>query len=124
MARSQAQSQQQAPGQAIMKIFPIFFGFISFQMPAGLVVYFAASQMFRIAQQAWIIWLDQRKEEEAVAAGKRPKQPEETPEPSLEEEPEAPQQRGPAGGAQERPPQRSRSPQASKKRRGKKRRRN
>jgi len=123
MARSQAQSQQQAPGQAIMKIFPIFFGFISFQMPAGLVVYFAASQMFRIAQQAWIIWLDERKEEQAVAAGKRPKQLEESPEPSLEEEPEPPQQRGPAGG-QGSPPQRSRSPQASKKRRGKKRRRN
>ena len=44
MARSAQQGQQQAPGQAIMKIFPFFFGFISFNMPTGLVLYFAASR--------------------------------------------------------------------------------
>lgn len=58
MARSSAQGGQQPPGQAIMKIFPLFFGFISYTLPAGLVVYFAASQIFRIGQQALILGMD------------------------------------------------------------------
>jgi YidC/Oxa1 family membrane protein insertase len=58
MARSTAQGGQQPPGQAIMKIFPLFFGFISYTLPAGLVVYFAASQIFRIGQQALILGMD------------------------------------------------------------------
>jgi len=57
MARNTASGQQQ-PGQAIMKIFPVFFGFISFNLPAGLVVYFAASQLFRVGQQALILGMD------------------------------------------------------------------
>jgi YidC/Oxa1 family membrane protein insertase len=58
MSRSSAQGGQQPPGQAIMKIFPLFFGFISYTLPAGLVVYFAASQIFRIGQQALILGMD------------------------------------------------------------------
>jgi YidC/Oxa1 family membrane protein insertase len=57
MTRNPTPGQQQ-PGQAIMKIFPLFFGFISFNLPAGLVVYFAASQIFRIGQQALILGMD------------------------------------------------------------------
>jgi YidC/Oxa1 family membrane protein insertase len=57
MARNTSQGQQQ-PGQAIMKIFPVFFGFISFNLPSGLVVYFAASQTFRIGQQSLILGMD------------------------------------------------------------------
>jgi YidC/Oxa1 family membrane protein insertase len=38
--------------QMMGKIFPIFFGFISLTIPAGVVVYFAASNLFQIAQQA------------------------------------------------------------------------
>jgi YidC/Oxa1 family membrane protein insertase len=38
--------------QMMGKIFPIFFGFISLTIPAGVVVYFAASNVWQIAQQA------------------------------------------------------------------------
>lgn len=60
MARSKASGQQQGPQQmqTIMKIFPVVFAFISFQLPAGLVLYFAVSQMFRIGQQAAILRID------------------------------------------------------------------
>lgn len=105
MARSQQQPGQQQPGQAIMKIFPFFFGFISFTLPAGLVVYFAASQIFRIGQQALILNMDARRHEQAAAAPEAPR-PEPEPKPS--------------------PPARpsdQRRPQGSKKKRGKKRRR-
>lgn len=54
------QPAPQQPGQAILKIFPVFFGFISFTLPVGLVVYFAASNIFRIGQQSLILWLDKR----------------------------------------------------------------
>ncbi len=40
--------------QMIMKIMPIFLPVISFGLPAGLVLYFAVSNMYRIAQQAFI----------------------------------------------------------------------
>jgi YidC/Oxa1 family membrane protein insertase len=54
----QQQTQQAAQMQTIMKIFPVVFGFISWTLPAGLVLYFAVSQMFRIGQQAAIIAID------------------------------------------------------------------
>jgi YidC/Oxa1 family membrane protein insertase len=38
--------------QMMGKIFPIFFGFISLTIPAGVVVYFAASNLWQIGQQA------------------------------------------------------------------------
>ena len=40
--------------QMIMKIMPIFLPVISFGLPAGLVLYFAVSNMYRIGQQAII----------------------------------------------------------------------
>ena len=52
------QTQQAAQMQTIMKIFPVVFGFISWGLPSGLVLYFAVSQMFRIGQQAAIIAID------------------------------------------------------------------
>lgn len=116
MARSQRDGQQQQPGQAIMKFFPIFFGFISFSLPAGLVVYFAASQIFRIGQQALILGLDERHQAadvdkaatgrdaagESPSGGTRPSAKKPEPRPR-----QAPQRR----------------PQGSKKKRGKKRKR-
>jgi YidC/Oxa1 family membrane protein insertase len=104
--QKEGQPQQQQPGQAIMKIFPVFFGFISFTLPAGLVVYFAASQIFRIGQQALIIGLDERRkgtDNDDVAPKAEEKKPKPDPEPR------------PRPGGQRRP-------QGSKKR-GKKRRR-
>jgi YidC/Oxa1 family membrane protein insertase len=38
--------------QMMGKIFPVFFGFISLTIPAGVVIYFAASNVWQIAQQA------------------------------------------------------------------------
>jgi YidC/Oxa1 family membrane protein insertase len=41
--------------QTAMKIMPLFFGFISWGFPTGLVLYFATSNLFRIAQQSVIL---------------------------------------------------------------------
>lgn len=113
MARSTQQGNQPQPGQAVMKIFPFFFGFISFNMPTGLVVYFAASQAFRIAQQALIISLDDKHEAEAAQAAKEAKK-------NKQQSPATPE--GPDDSTPASPPV-SRRPQGSKKKRGKKRRR-
>ncbi len=113
MARN-TDPNQQAPGQAVMKIFPLFFGFISFNMPAGLVVYFAASQIFRIGQQALIISLDEKHAEEAAQDAKEAKKrPQAT-------EQAASGDSGPGGTPSPGP---KRRPQGSKKKRGRKRRR-
>jgi YidC/Oxa1 family membrane protein insertase len=47
---TQINSQQ----QMIMKIMPFFLPVISFGLPAGLVLYFAVSNLYRIGQQAFI----------------------------------------------------------------------
>lgn len=121
MARSNQQGQQQ-PGQAVMKIFPLFFGFISFSMPTGLVVYFAASQIFRIGQQAMIIRLDEKHEEEAEQAAKDAKKKPKA-EPGEAAESSGSKEAGGSGnGSRPKPPKKKR-PQGSKKKRGKKRRR-
>ncbi len=116
--------QQKMPGQAIMKFFPVMFGFISFTLPAGLVIYFAASQIFRIGQQSLILWLGDRREREQESSS--PRQVEvEVEEPAKPAKPLAtakanPRSSGPMGGS--RGPASGRDPQASKKR-GKKRKR-
>ena len=46
--------------QMIGKVMPIFFGFISWTLPTGLVVYFLTGNIFRIGQQALIIKLDDK----------------------------------------------------------------
>jgi YidC/Oxa1 family membrane protein insertase len=52
-------SGQQVEGpqgmQTALKVMPVFFGFISWGFPTGLVLYFATSNLFRIAQQAVIL---------------------------------------------------------------------
>jgi YidC/Oxa1 family membrane protein insertase len=47
--RQTGQANPQA--QMLQRIFPIMFGFISLSIPAGVVVYFIVSNLFRIAQQ-------------------------------------------------------------------------
>jgi YidC/Oxa1 family membrane protein insertase len=117
MAKSKNQNQPPQPGQAVMKIFPFFFGFISFNMPAGLVVYFAASQIFRIGQQALIISLDEKHaRQKAVEAKEAKKQkPAADPTPSGDD--------AASGSPTTDTPSPKRRPQGSKKKRGKKRRR-
>ncbi len=74
MVRSRNSGQevnpQQQSMQTVMKIFPLFFGFISWTLPAGLVLYFAVSQIFRIGQQAVILRLDAERQAAAADPGK------------------------------------------------------
>jgi YidC/Oxa1 family membrane protein insertase len=53
-----AQQQQPQGMQTALKIMPLFFGFISWGFPTGLVLYFATSNLFRIAQQSVILRMD------------------------------------------------------------------
>lgn len=46
--------------QALTKIMPLFIGFISWNFPAGLVVYWATSNLFRLGQQVLIFKIDGR----------------------------------------------------------------
>ena len=48
--------------QMIGKVMPIFFGFISWTLPSGLVVYFLTGNIFRIGQQALIIRIEDKEE--------------------------------------------------------------
>jgi YidC/Oxa1 family membrane protein insertase len=61
-ANSPQQQAQPQGMQTALKIMPIFFGFISWGFPTGLVVYFATSNLFRIAQQSVILRLDREKD--------------------------------------------------------------
>ncbi|MEA2001657.1 MAG: YidC/Oxa1 family membrane protein insertase, partial [Actinomycetota bacterium] len=54
----QQESKQAQQMQTVMKIMPLFMGFISWGFPTGLVLYFAVSNLFRIGQQAVIFRLD------------------------------------------------------------------
>ena len=52
--RSSASTQVNSQQQAIMKIMPFFLPVISFGLPAGLVLYFVVSNLWRVGQQAFI----------------------------------------------------------------------
>ena len=52
--RSSAATQVNSQQQAIMKIMPFFLPVISFGLPAGLVIYFVVSNLWRVGQQAFI----------------------------------------------------------------------
>lgn len=55
-------SDQKGAGaqQAITKIMPLFIGFISWNFPAGLVLYWMTSNLFRLGQQVLIFKIDGR----------------------------------------------------------------
>ncbi len=61
---------QQQSMQTAMKVMPLFFGFITWQLTAGLGIYFATSSTFRIGQQALIFWMDDQRERDDKDAGK------------------------------------------------------
>lgn len=68
--------------QAITKIMPLFIGFISYNFPAGLVLYWATSNLFRFGQQVLIFRLDGRPSAPGSDDGPAEKKPvtdEETP---------------------------------------------
>ncbi len=54
------QDKQAQQMQTITKFMPLFIGFISWSFPAGLTLYWATSNIFRLGQQALIFRLDGR----------------------------------------------------------------
>jgi membrane protein insertase Oxa1/YidC/SpoIIIJ len=70
----------------IGKVMPIFFGFISWTLPSGLVVYFLTGNIFRIGQQALIIRIED-KEDKSDKTEKDNEENEETPETKQQEDP-------------------------------------
>ena len=44
---------------------PLFFGFISWTLPSGLVVYFLTGNIFRIGQQALIVKLEENQSDKS-----------------------------------------------------------
>ena len=57
-------TQQQQSMQTIGKIMPLFLGFISWTFPTGLVLYFAASALFRIGQQSLILRMEDKHDDD------------------------------------------------------------
>lgn len=55
--------------QAITRIMPLFIGFISYNFPAGLVVYWATSNLFRLGQQFVIFRIDGRPQQPGASNG-------------------------------------------------------
>jgi YidC/Oxa1 family membrane protein insertase len=97
-ARQAADGALNQQAQLMGKIFPIFFGFISLTIPAGVVVYFAASNVWQIAQQAIMF----RNKTAPTGDAKLPK-PAAKPEPPKGTKPEVkpePKPRPPSGRAQ------------------------
>ncbi len=70
------QSQTAQSMQTAMKIMPLFFGFISWTLTAGLGIYFATSNLFRVGQQALIIRMDDDDDDDE----QKPALPADTPE--------------------------------------------
>lgn len=85
--------QQRGAQQALTKIMPLFIGFISWNFPAGLVLYWATSNLFRLGQQVLIFRIDGRPPSPGSTA-KEPEKPKNGPsdEDSSETAPRRPQQ--------------------------------
>lgn len=61
--------------QAIMKIMPLFIGVISWNFPAGLVLYWSTSNLFRLGQQVLIFRIDGRPQLPGSTVEKTPEEP-------------------------------------------------
>ncbi len=57
-----AQGRQQRQMQMFTRIMPLFLGFISWNFPAGLLLYWTTSTFVRLVQQIAINWMDGRPE--------------------------------------------------------------
>ncbi|HSJ26658.1 MAG TPA: YidC/Oxa1 family membrane protein insertase [Acidimicrobiia bacterium] len=67
------QRQQQQTQQVITRVMPLFIGFISWNFPAGLVVYWTTSNVFRLGQQFAIFAIDGRPPQPGDNGGSAPK---------------------------------------------------
>jgi len=63
--QGKSNNQQQQQMQMIGKVMPLFFGFISWTLPSGLVVYFLTGNIFRIGQQAVIVKLEENQSDKS-----------------------------------------------------------
>ena len=72
--------------QMIGKVMPVFFGFISWTLPSGLVVYFLTGNIFRIGQQALIIRIEDKQESKEKIEDEN-KKDEEVPETKEQDDP-------------------------------------
>lgn len=70
------QRQQQQTQQLITRVMPLFIGFISWNFPAGLVVYWTTSNIFRLGQQFAIFAIDGRPPQPGGGGGLPAKGPE------------------------------------------------
>jgi membrane protein insertase Oxa1/YidC/SpoIIIJ len=70
---------QAAASQAVTKIMPFFIGFISFNFPAGLVLYWMTGNIFRLLQQIVIFRIDGRPQMAQMGEQKRDLQEEKKP---------------------------------------------
>ena len=64
---SVAGERQQRQMQMFTRIMPLFLGFISWNFPAGLLLYWTTSNLVRLGQQIAINWMDGRPEPPARA---------------------------------------------------------
>lgn len=71
--QKQSNTQMVGPQATLMKIIPFFLPVFSFFVPAALVVYFIVSGLFRIGQQGYIRWSNERKDAEKAAAAAKGK---------------------------------------------------
>jgi YidC/Oxa1 family membrane protein insertase len=90
--QSSQAAQANAQAQMIQKVFPIIFGVISLSIPAGVVVYFIVSNLFRITQQGLMYKYDPQlkaavekevKEVEAKAVELKKPKPKDPPPPAV-----------------------------------------
>jgi YidC/Oxa1 family membrane protein insertase len=58
--QAKPEGPQAGAQQAVTKIMPLFIGFISWNFPAGLVLYWATANLFRLGQQVVIFRIDGR----------------------------------------------------------------
>ncbi|HEY7564834.1 MAG TPA: YidC/Oxa1 family membrane protein insertase [Acidimicrobiia bacterium] len=68
---------QAAASQAVTKIMPLFIGFVSYNFPAGLVLYWMTGNIFRLGQQLVIYRIDGRPTMPQVEAPKPRSEPDE-----------------------------------------------
>jgi YidC/Oxa1 family membrane protein insertase len=64
--QAKPEGPQAGAQQAVTKIMPLFIGFISWNFPAGLVLYWATANLFRLGQQVVIFRIDGRPTPPAV----------------------------------------------------------
>ena len=74
--QGKSNNPQQQQMQMIGKVMPLFFGFISWTLPSGLVVYFLTGNIFRIGQQALIVKLDKNQSDKSSKENEKKKEKE------------------------------------------------